>query len=87
VLQTLHTKIKNKYQGELTDSIFLLCDKTHHHHVGQSSEPIKCDIMGGDTTYSIKLNLQHAMFIYLDHGIKHSKTTLSHQTTICRILW
>jgi len=54
MLQTLHTKIKNKYQGELTDSIILLCEVVHHHHVDQSSGPTKCNIMGNDSTSSIK---------------------------------
>lgn len=54
MLQTLHTKIKNKYQGELTDSIILLCETAHHHHVGQSSGPTKCNIMGNDSTSSRK---------------------------------
>jgi hypothetical protein len=57
MLQTLHTKIKNKYQGELTDIIILLPETTHHHHVGQSSGPTECDIMEGDSTSSIKPEL------------------------------
>ena len=57
MLQMLHTKIKNKHQGELTDSITLLHDTVHHHHVGQSSGPTKCHIMGGDQTSSIKPGL------------------------------
>jgi len=66
MLQTLHTKIKNKYHSELTDTIILLYETAphHHHHVGHSSGPTKCDIMGGDSKSCIKPELT-ACYIYI----------------------
>jgi hypothetical protein len=84
MLQTLLTKIKNKYQGELTDSIILLCETAHHHHVSQSSGPTKCDIMGGDSTYSIKPKLT-ACNVYIFEPL--NKAFKDHTITSDNHLW
>ena len=64
MLQTLRTKFKNKYQCELTDTTILMSETAHHDHVGQSSGPSKCDIMGGDSKSSIKPELT-TCYVYI----------------------
>jgi hypothetical protein len=46
-LQKLHTMIKNKHSGKLTDSIIMLHDNVHPHR-SQDSGPTEHHGMGGD---------------------------------------